>query len=79
MTTTLDDSHSEFEVILPNGVKEDEVSVTVAFCDRNGQPDPMIQPIVVQEKKASSRPQKERRRSENGAAPTMAEPAAESL
>lgn len=46
-STTLDDSHSTVELNLPDGVNEDDVEVTAAFCHRNGEADGSLSPLLL--------------------------------
>ena len=46
-TTTLDDSHSTWEVAIPRGIREDQVEVTAQLCDTRGEPDKRMAPIVL--------------------------------
>jgi hypothetical protein len=46
-TTTLDDSHSTWEVAIPKGIREDQVEVTAQLCDARGEPDKRMEPIVL--------------------------------
>ncbi|REJ65643.1 MAG: hypothetical protein DWQ31_17025 [Planctomycetota bacterium] len=55
MTTTLDDSHCELEIPLPKDVSDTEVEVVVELCDRRGEPDRQMKPIVVKEAASGER------------------------
>jgi len=46
-TTTLDDTHSTLEVVIPKGIREDQVEVTAQLCDARGEPDKRMAPIVL--------------------------------
>lgn len=46
-TTTLDDSHSTWEVAIPKGMREDQIEVTAQLCDACGEPDTRMEPIVL--------------------------------
>ncbi len=46
-TTTLDDSHSTWEVAIPKGTRENQVEVTAQLCNARGEPDKRMEPIVL--------------------------------
>ena len=46
-TTTLDDSHSTWEVPIPKGMRENQIEVTAQLCDARGEPDKRMEPIVL--------------------------------
>jgi len=46
-TTTLDDSHSTWQVAIPKGTRKDQVEVTAQLCDARGEPDERMEPIVL--------------------------------
>jgi len=55
-TTTLDDSHSTWEVAIPKGMHKNQIEVTAKLCDARGEPDERMEPFVL--KAASEAPAK---------------------
>jgi len=56
-TLTVDDSHREVDVPLPEGVDEDDVEITGRCCGRNGQPSPLCGEILIKAAVEKPKPQ----------------------
>lgn len=49
-TATYDDSFKEAEVVIPDGVHEDDVEVVAHYCNMNGHPDPNMVGVMLKGK-----------------------------